>query len=223
MQITTFDPNFSIFDKKFVVPNEYSRSIDMKPLEGDQYWPKQHKSPNKLKTIISKTFKSLKRKVFRKPKKVAVIKETMVSEITSFSTDEDIIEIDEIDDIIDIYSSFPRSLPDKDESISTNIDVTFLSPTSTLTENYIIDHIESDSSKCNPIEIEPILCIPYEDTKRTSININLPRNISYCELETLIEQIIVYHLRQGPVSIQIDNYYGDSIDKHDEKINILIF
>ncbi|CAI2167666.1 8201_t:CDS:1 [Funneliformis geosporum] len=225
MQTITFDPNFSVFDKKFVIPNGYSRSVDMKPLEGDQFWPKQHKSSNKLKKIISKTFKSLKRKVFRKPKEIAVVKEIMVSEITSFSTDEDIIEIDEIDEIIDIYSSFPESFPDKDESNSSNTveyEASF-SPTSTLIENYIIDHIEHYSTKCYPKETKSILCIPYEVAKRTSININVPRNISNCELRSLIEKKLAYPLRKDHVSVRIDNFYGDSIDKHDERINDIDF
>ncbi|CAI2174761.1 14985_t:CDS:1 [Funneliformis geosporum] len=224
MQTITFDPNFSIFDKKFVIPNEYSRSIDMKPIEGDQFWPKQHKSSNKLKKFISKAFKSLKRKVFRKPKEIAVVKEIMVSEITSFSTDEDIMEIDEIYEIIDIYSSFPESFPDKDASNSSNIveyEASF-SPTYTLTENYIIDHIEHDSTQCYPKETKSIACIPYEDAK-TSININVPRNISNCELRSLIEKKLAYPLREDHVFVRIDNFYGDSIDKHDERITIIDF
>ncbi|CAI2172850.1 9402_t:CDS:1 [Funneliformis geosporum] len=217
MQKITFDPNFSIFDKKFVpvIPNESSRSIDMGPLEGDQFWPKQHKSSNKLKKIISKTFKSIKRKVFRKQKDIAMIEETMVSETTSFSTDEDIIEIDEIDEIIDIYSSFPESFPNKDESNSSNI---IEYDTSTLVENYTIDHIENDSTKCNQIETKLILCTPYEGAKRTPINIQVPRKISYCELRTSTEQRIVNPLSEHPVSVRIDNFYGGSINKRDERI-----
>ncbi|CAG8567327.1 10502_t:CDS:1, partial [Funneliformis mosseae] len=142
MQTTTFDPNFSIFDKKFVPV--CTQSIDMEPLEGDQFWPTQHKSPNKLKKIISKTFKSLKRKVLRKPRKVSLIKETMVSEITSFTTYENIIEIDEIVEIIDIYLSIPESYPDKDEFDSSNIVEYEASSTSTLVENDAIDHFEND-------------------------------------------------------------------------------
>ncbi|CAG8679049.1 14116_t:CDS:1 [Funneliformis mosseae] len=219
MQTTTFDSNFSIFDKKFisVVPNECSHSIDMEPLDGDQFWPKKHKSPNKLKKIISKTFKSLKRKILRKPSKVAVTKETMVSEITSFSTDDVIIEIDEIDDIdeiIDIYSSIPESL-DKDEPNSSNIVEYEASSTCTLAENNIIDHIENESTKCNPMETNSILYIPYESVDRT---INILRNISDCELKTLIEQKFIYPLSEDPVFVRINDYYEDSIDKHDERI-----
>ncbi|CAG8754368.1 14141_t:CDS:1, partial [Funneliformis mosseae] len=142
------------------VPNVCSNSIDMEPLEGDQFWPKQHKSPNKLKKIISKTFKSLERKVLRKPKEITVTKETMVSEVSSFSNDENIIEIDEIDELIDIYSSIPESL-DKDESNSSNIVGYEASSTCTLAGNDAIDHIENDSTKCNPIKTNSILYIPY--------------------------------------------------------------
>ncbi|CAI2188212.1 5390_t:CDS:1 [Funneliformis geosporum] len=105
MQTTTFDSNFSIFDKKFV-PVISDRLLNMEPLEGDQFWPIQHKSSNKLKKIVSKSLKSFKRKIFRKQKEIAAVKENNSSDITSFTSDEDIIEIDEIDEIIDIYSSF---------------------------------------------------------------------------------------------------------------------
>ncbi|CAG8506056.1 6336_t:CDS:2 [Funneliformis mosseae] len=44
----------------------------------------------------------------------------MVSEVASFSPDENIIEIDEIVEIVDIYSLIPESF-DKDESNSSNI------------------------------------------------------------------------------------------------------
>ncbi|CAG8706735.1 10971_t:CDS:1 [Funneliformis mosseae] len=212
MQTTTFDPKFSIFNKKFVndVPNVCF--FDMDPLEGDQFWPKQHKSPNKLKKIISKTFKSLKRKVFRKPKEIPVIKETMVSEITSFSTDDDIIEIDEIDvidEIIDIYSSIPESL-DKDEPNSSNLVKYEATSTCTLAENNAIEHIENDSTKCNPIETNSILYNLYEGVKET---VNVPCNISYCELGKLNEQKIVYPTSKDPVFVRINNYYGDSIER----------
>ncbi|CAG8629657.1 2022_t:CDS:1 [Funneliformis mosseae] len=104
-------PNFSIFDKSYESFIPESIPIIMEPLKGDQFWPKQNKSPNKLKIFFSKKFKTLKHKVFhkyRKGKESVAIKEIMTSKIiyhTTFSTDEDKSEIDEIDEILDIYLS----------------------------------------------------------------------------------------------------------------------
>src|ERR1043165_5125664 len=96
-----FDPNFSISDKKYVPvffgPKE---PIDTEPLTGEQFWPKQKKSKNKLKKAISKVFKSIKRKIFHKSNKVrdADVKETIASTGVAHDTpsiDESTNEIDE--------------------------------------------------------------------------------------------------------------------------------
>ncbi|CAI2179057.1 10482_t:CDS:1 [Funneliformis geosporum] len=111
MHITNFDPNFSIFDKSFIPEPIPNNSIDMEKLKGDQFWPIQNKSYNKLKKIFSKTFKSFKHKVFYKNHKrneTTATKEIMTSK--------DMFEFDEIDKILDIYLSFQ----DKHAPVSSN-------------------------------------------------------------------------------------------------------
>src|ERR1044071_8590542 len=103
MQTTTFDPNFSIFNKKFipefVTPKE---PIDLEWSDGDQFWPKQYNSPNRVKKFISKSIKYLKHKFTqkgRKGKNAVAIKDAMISKITyrtASSTEKSIIEIDDI-------------------------------------------------------------------------------------------------------------------------------
>ncbi|CAI2187480.1 3224_t:CDS:2 [Funneliformis geosporum] len=81
MQTNPFDQNFSIFDKKFV-PVISDRFLDMEPLEdllNAKYSANQNKSP-----------------WLKKPRLKAL----------HLTSDEDIIEMDEIDEIINIYSSF---------------------------------------------------------------------------------------------------------------------
>src|SRR6266498_5348484 len=176
MQSTTFNPNFSIFDKRFIPefinPNELSRPIDLEPLSGNQFWPKQHKTPNTLKKIISKAFKSFK--IFHKNHKEKRVKETMISKVTyhkTFSIDE---SIDEIDENFDIYSP----LSDENGTISPNIVGSVASfSSSTLVEK---NFIENDSTKCNTLKIKVIL---YEGEERTPIVINASRNLSCCELK----------------------------------------
>ncbi|CAG8685867.1 13701_t:CDS:1 [Funneliformis mosseae] len=111
MQTTTFDPNYTIFNKRFIpefISDENSLPIDLEPLEGDQFWPNQRKPPNMLNKRISKKFKSLKSKVFHKNRKGKNI--TMDKNTNIISTDEGTTEID------DIYSSFQ----DIEESNSSN-------------------------------------------------------------------------------------------------------
>ncbi|CAI2165720.1 8297_t:CDS:1 [Funneliformis geosporum] len=111
MHITNFDPNFSIFDKRYKIFVSEPISIDIEQLKGDQFWPKQNRSRNKLKKIFSKAFKTLKSKVFhknRKGKESAAINEKMTSKIIYHYTSsiyEDISEFDEIDVILDFYLS----------------------------------------------------------------------------------------------------------------------
>src|SRR5579863_4427444 len=100
MQTTIFNLNFSIFDKKFttefVTQNEHSRPVDIEQLDGNEFWPKQHKSPNRIKKFFSNSLKFLKRKFTRK---ICEAEETMISKIdyrTKFSTDKNIVEINEI-------------------------------------------------------------------------------------------------------------------------------
>ncbi len=84
MQSTTFNPNFSIFDK----------SIDMEQLDGNQFWPKERKSPYKFKKIISKVLKSLRHKVFQKNRKE---KSNLVESVASPSLIENNVEPTEND------------------------------------------------------------------------------------------------------------------------------
>ena len=66
-----YNPNSSIFDKKYVpVFIEPEESIYMELLMGEQFQPGQKRSKNKLKRAISKAFKSIKRKIFYKSNKV---------------------------------------------------------------------------------------------------------------------------------------------------------
>lgn len=106
MQTTVFNINFSIFDKKFIpefiTQNEHSHTaVDIgQKLDGNEFWPKQYKSPNKVKKFFSKSLKILKCKFTCKnceSENTAVIaEETMVSKIayhTKSSTDKSIAEI----------------------------------------------------------------------------------------------------------------------------------
>ncbi|CAG8588373.1 13912_t:CDS:2, partial [Funneliformis caledonium] len=104
--------------------------------------------------------------------------------------------IDHFENDFNIYSSIPESYPDKDEFDSPNIVEYEASSTCTLVENDAIDHFENDFNKCNPIETNSILYIPYESVNRM---IKLPCNISDCELKTLIELKIIYPLTDDPV------------------------
>src|SRR6266542_1601840 len=201
MQTTTFNPNFSIFDKKFspqfVNPNELSQSIDMEPLSGNQFWPKQHKSSNKLKKIISKAFKSIKRKIFHKNHKGKKVEKTMASKITYHETSSIDESMDEIDETFDIYSL----LSDENGSISLNIaESVTSSSSSTLAEKDLINRIENDSTECNTLKIKVIL---YEGEERTPIMIHASRNLSLCE--TL-------------VFVHVDDFHGDSIGEYYERI-----
>ncbi|CAI2186663.1 18912_t:CDS:1 [Funneliformis geosporum] len=147
MQTTTFDPNYTIFNKRFIpefVSDVCSLPIDLKPLEGDQFWPTQHKPQNMLKKIIKKTFRSLKRKKFhknRKGKGTIMGNNTINSKLTchTASTDKDTTEID---DIFDIYLSFQ----DSEESNSSNT-----------TEDVACFSARND---CNTLEISTF---PYEE------------------------------------------------------------
>ncbi len=215
MQTTAFDPNFSIFDKKFIPefvnPIKFSQPIDMEPLYGNQFWPKQHKSPNKLKKIISKAFKSLKRKVFHKNRK-GKDEETMISKGSYHKTSSNDEIMDEIDKIFDVYSS----LSDKNEFISSNIGepVTY-SSFSTLYEKNPIDRIENDSTECNTLKVKVIL---YEGEERTPIMVHASLNLSCCELKILIEQKIGYTLCENFVFVHVNDFHGDSIEEHYERI-----
>jgi hypothetical protein len=67
MQTTPLNINFSIFDKKFIpefiTQNEHSHLVEIiQELDGDEFWPNQYKSPNKVKKYLSKSIKFLKRK-----------------------------------------------------------------------------------------------------------------------------------------------------------------
>ncbi|GBB89294.1 hypothetical protein RclHR1_00160010 [Rhizophagus clarus] len=110
MQTTIFNLNFSIFDKKFtpefITQNEHSCPIDIcKKLDGNEFWPKQYKSPNKVKRFFSKSLGLLKRKFARKiceSRDAVIAEETMISKIdchTKTSTDKSIFEIHEVFDI----------------------------------------------------------------------------------------------------------------------------
>ena len=216
MQTTTFNPNFSIFDKKFIPqfvnPNELSQSIDMEPLSGNQFWPKQHKSSNKLKIIISKAFKSIKRKIFHKNHKGKKVEKTMASKITYHETSSIDESMDEIDETFDIYSL----LSDENGSISLNIaESVTSSSSSTLAEKDLINRIENDSTECNTLKIKVIL---YEGEERTPIMIHASRNLSCCELKILIEQRIGYSLCETLVFVHVNDFHGDSIEEHYERI-----
>jgi hypothetical protein len=84
MQTTLYNINFSIFDKKFIpefiTQNEHSHPVEIiQKLDGNQFWPKQYKSPNKVKRFLSKSIKFLKRKFTRK---ICENKNTVIAEET---------------------------------------------------------------------------------------------------------------------------------------------
>ncbi|CAB4392657.1 hypothetical protein RhiirA1_464856 [Rhizophagus irregularis] len=104
MQTTIFNINFSIFDKKFIpefiTQNEHSHTVDIgQKLDGNEFWPKQYKSPNKVKKVFSKSLKILKRKFTCKiceSKNTVIAEESMISKIAyrkKTSTDKSIAEI----------------------------------------------------------------------------------------------------------------------------------
>ena len=72
MQTNIFNINFSIFDKKFIpefiiTQNDHSHPAEIsQKLDGNEFWPKQYKSHNKIKKLFSKSPKILKRKFARK-------------------------------------------------------------------------------------------------------------------------------------------------------------